>query len=158
MTGDERIFYTDGACSGNPGPGGWACVELVPTRNGYNTDITTGGAEYTTNNEMELKAVTVALVKARGVMKHKRVTIYSDNAYVVNAIIKGWLFRWAKNDWRTKEGTPIKNKRLWKTAYNILKEDKRRNIRVMKVKGHSGDVMNELADRKAVEARRKYGG
>ena len=100
---------------------------------------------------MELTAVFKALVKA---LKSdiKKVTIYSDSAYVVNAITKGWLLNWYKNDWQTKEGKPIKNKHIWQKMYRLVYE-KKLLINMVHVKGHNGDPLNELADRSAVEAK-----
>ena len=147
----DRIFYTDGACSGNPGKGGWSCVEVLRCTNGITTEIMSGAKENATNNEMELYAVCKALVKA-----YKEgctaVTIYSDSAYVVNAIQKNWLMNWGKNGWKTKEGKPVKNDELWKKVYKLIYE-KRIIVNMVQVRGHSGDILNELADKEAVKAR-----
>lgn len=149
----QITFYTDGACSGNPGSGGWACVEVVPCDSGIKTNIVTGGKGETTNNEMELTATYMALVKAYK-KKVKQVTIYSDSAYVVNAVTKGWLQNWQGNGWETKEGKPIKNKRIWQKMYKLLYE-KGLNVTMIKVRGHKGDPLNELADKSAVEAKQR---
>lgn len=150
---NEKIFYTDGACSGNPGIGGWACVEVLRCDRGIKTNIETGNKQVTTNNEMELTAVYMALVKAykAGI---KQVTIYSDSAYVVNAIKKGWLANWKINGWETVQGNPIKNKHIWEKMYKLVFE-KEMKIHMILVKGHSGDPLNDLADRMAVEAKEK---
>lgn len=150
----ERIVYTDGACSGNPGAGGWAFVELLKCDSGLKTNIQTGGKPSTTNNEMELTAVYMALVKALK-DKVKKVTVYSDSAYVVNAITKGWLQNWNNNGWLTKEGKPVKNKNIWTKMYKLLYQ-KGMNITFKKVKGHEGEPLNELADKSAVEAKQRY--
>lgn len=146
-----KAFYTDGACSGNPGAGGWAYVELVSTGDGYKTSITAGNKEKTTNNEMELTAAYMALVKS---LKSKcmRVTIYCDSAYVVNAIGKGWLLNWSKNGWMTKEGKPIKNVDIWKKVYKLI-YDKGMTVTMIKLKGHADDPLNDLADKAAVQAK-----
>lgn len=149
----ELKFYTDGACSGNPGEGGWSYVEVVPCSSGIKTNVVTGNKKRTTNNEMELTAVYMALVKALK-SKVKQVTIYCDSAYVVSAITKGWLMNWSSNGWVTKEGKPVKNKHIWEKMYKLIYE-KKMNVRMIKVKGHNGDPLNELADRSAVEAKQK---
>lgn len=149
----NTTFYTDGACSGNPGNGGWSYVEIMPCSSGIKTNVVTGNKKHTTNNEMELTAVYMALVKAyKG--KSKQVTIYCDSAYVVNAIKKGWLLNWHNNGWLTKEGKPVKNKHIWEKLFRLVYE-KKLDIRFVKVQGHNGDVLNELADKSAVKARQK---
>lgn len=149
----NATYYTDGACSGNPGAGGWAYVEVLPCDSGIKTNIVTGTKKETTNNEMELTAVYMVLVKA--LKKNiKQVTIYSDSAYVVNAIVKGWLLNWKENGWLTKEGKPIKNKHIWEKMYKLLYV-KNINTRMIKVKGHKDDVLNELADKSAVQAKQR---
>ena len=147
------IFYTDGACSGNPGVGGWAFVEVLPCDSGIKTNVVTGNKQQTTNNEMELTAVYMALVKAYKT-KTKQVTVYCDSAYVVNAITKGWLINWYNNGWKTKEGKPVKNKQIWEKMYKLLYE-KKMQITMYKVKGHAGEPLNELADKSAVEAKQR---
>lgn len=149
----KATYYTDGACSGNPGAGGWAYVEVLPCDSGIKTNIVTGIKKETTNNEMELTAVYMVLVKA--LKKNiKQVTIYSDSAYVVNAIAKGWLLNWKENGWLTKEGKPIKNKQIWEKMYKLLYV-KNINAKMVKVKGHKDDVLNELADKSAVQAKQR---
>lgn len=150
---DREIFYTDGACSGNPGKGGWAFVEVMNCDKGIKTNVVTGNKKQTTNNEMELTAVYMALVKAYK-NKTKQVMIYSDSAYVVNAITKGWLMNWNKNGWVTKEGKPVKNKHIWEKMYKLIYE-KQLDVKLIKVKGHKDDPLNELADKAAVEARQR---
>lgn len=148
----QMIFYTDGACSnnGNNGTGGWAYVEVVRCDCGIRTNIVSGNKQNTTNNEMELTAVYMALVKSLRT-KTKRVTIYSDSAYVVNAIEKEWLLNWESNGWQTKEGKPIKNKHIWEKMYKLIYE-KGLIVKFVKVKGHDNDVLNQLADEAAVSA------
>lgn len=152
----HRVFYTDGACSGNPGAGGWAYVELEECESGYITRVTSGNKENTTNNVMELTAVYMALVKAYK-EKAQRVTIYSDSAYVVNAIRKEWLKNWKNNGWKTKEGKDVKNRNIWEKMYKLIYE-KSIKLEIIKVSAHTGNPLNELADKKAVEERVKISG
>lgn len=102
---------------------------------------------------MELTAVYMALVKAYK-SKAKKVAIYCDSAYVVNAITKGWLLNWCNNGWATKEDKPVKNKHIWEKMYRLLYE-KKLDVRLVKVQGHTGDVLNELADKTAVREKQK---
>lgn len=152
----KACFYTDGACSGNPGAGGWSYVELVKCSKGYETKVCTGSKKETTNNEMELTAVYMALVKSYK-NKVKQVTIYSDSAYVVNAITKGWLLNWCDNGWKTVEGKQIKNIHIWQKVYKLIFE-KGLIVNMQYVKGHKGDPLNELADQSAVEAKKRIMG
>jgi ribonuclease HI len=142
--------YTDGACSGNPGPGGWAMV--------FNTDKqckTYGGYDVeTTNNRMELTAVNQCLKK---ISKHKSkddvFEIYSDSAYVINAIVKKWLQGWLKNGWKTKTGDDIKNRDLWEQTIECLQliETAGQKVTFIKIKGHAGNTFNEMVDKLAKE-------
>lgn len=150
----QMTFYTDGACSGNPGAGGWAYVHLIKNDAGFKTKVESGGKKETTNNEMELTAVYMALVKAYK-SEAKQVTIYCDSAYVVNAITKGWLINWKNNGWLTKENKPIKNKHIWEKMYKLVYE-KGMAVVMHKVKGHQGDPLNELADKMAVQAKTNF--
>lgn len=138
-------IYTDGSCSENPGPGGW-CVVL----NAEDACKTlSGGAKSTTNNRMELTAVIEAV---KWIMRLNVLTdifvIYSDSAYVINSITKGWLDRWKTNGWKTKQGHDIKNRDLWEEldAAIICSAVTGHNIFFEKVKGHNGNAFNELAD------------
>lgn len=149
----SKVYYTDGACSGNPGAGGWAFVELVKCKEGYKTEVTSGNKPNTTNNVMELTAVYKALVKAYK-EKASRVTIYSDSAYVVNAVRKGWLSNWYDNGWKTKEGRSVKNRDIWEKMHKLIYQ-KGMNVIMVKIAGHSGNPLNELADSAAVEERKK---
>lgn len=144
--------YTDGACSGNPGPGGWAAVFTIPSGfvpiQGYNVD--------TTNNRMELTAVVKAMEHlsvadwARGV---ECVDIHSDSAYVVNAINNDWLSKWQGKRWMTQKGEAVKNKDLWQKLIDAKHSLERDGVRVtmVKVKGHAGNTFNEMVDKLAVE-------
>lgn len=138
-------IYTDGACSDNPGPGGWAAVftkkrEIVEL-SGYEVN--------TTNNRMELMAVVESLKQI--LKEHKLGTtyeLYSDSAYVVNTINNNWLEKWMLNGWKTTKGEEIKNKDLWKIYLKLRGKilEKDIDLRVRKVKAHSGDTFNEYVD------------
>lgn len=143
-----RIF-TDGACSENPGPGGWACV--------FNTDEkckTFSGCEAsTTNNRMELRAVIESFEKALR-MKDAGKTdfeLYSDSAYVVNSINNGWVEKWQANRWKTTRGDDVKNKDLWEEFVSIKNQARSMGvcISIVKIKGHAGNAFNELVDKLA---------
>ena len=145
----KATFYTDGACSENPGVGGWAFVEIVPCEDGYKTKVTSGSMEETTNNEMELLAVYYAMLKAYK-EDVRNITIYSDSAYVINSISKNWLLRWKNNGWLTSEGKPVKNRKIWEKIAKLIYE-KGLYVNFVKVKGHSSDLLNQLADERAVK-------
>jgi ribonuclease HI len=144
MINKIRIF-TDGACSCNPGPGGWGAVLLLPERR-----ITIiGYATHTTNNRMELLAVIKALKKADS-LGFEEVEIFSDSAYVVDAVNKKWLDNWKKNKWKTSKLEDVKNKDLWIRLDELL-SDTSKTISILKVKGHSGNTFNDLADAAATK-------
>lgn len=136
---DVRI-YSDGACSGNPGKGGWGIVVLLPE--GMYEQC--GGKAETTNNEMELTAFVNALEYCRE-NKIKSVRIYTDSAYVVNGIIRGWIKKWVNNGWKTVQGNDVKNRDLWERIYKYM-NFKPMVFEVKKVRGHAGDALNEKAD------------
>ena len=139
---ENITIYTDGACSGNPGPGGWGAVLIYK---GYKKEIW-GSEQNTTNNIMELTAVVEALKK----LKYEcRVELYSDSAYVVNAFDKGWIYNWVKNDWKTADKKPVKNKELWKELYALTKKH---NVTFIKVKGHADNMYNNRCDELATSA------
>lgn len=150
---NQKTFYTDGACAGNPGPGGWCYVELVPCEEGYITKCVTGNKNNTTNGEMELTAAYMAMLNA---MKSdtNNVTIVSDSKYVVDAIEKAWLKGWMRNGWKTAQGKEVKNRHIWEKVAKLIYE-KGMNVRMCFVRGHVGNALNELADDKAVEARKE---
>jgi ribonuclease HI len=137
-----RIF-TDGACSGNPGPGGWAAAILFPT----GKQEITGYEPDTTNNRMELTAVTEA-VKLAVECKYNHIDVYSDSAYIVDAINNCRLEAWKLNGWKTKEHTPVKNKDLWMDlSKSIAALRKTRGcINFIKVKGHADIKYNIRVD------------
>ncbi|SHE62305.1 ribonuclease HI [Thermoanaerobacter uzonensis DSM 18761] len=138
---DAVEIYTDGACSGNPGPGGWAAVLLYK---GTKKEIS-GFEENTTNNRMELKAVIEAL---KALKRPCKVNLYSDSSYVINAFKEGWLEKWQKNNWLKSDKTPVENQELWK---ELLEVSKRHQINWIKVKGHADSEYNNLCDRLATE-------
>ena len=139
---ENIVIYTDGACSGNPGPGGWGAILMY---NEHKKEIS-GANKETTNNIMELTAV----VEALKLLKHEcNVKIYSDSAYVVNAFKNGWISNWMKNGWRTSSKEPVKNKELWMTLYDFTRIH---NIEFIKVKGHSDKEYNNRCDELARNA------
>ncbi len=138
----EVIVYTDGACSGNPGPGGWGAVLLW---NGKQKELS-GGDPNTTNNRMEMQAVIEAL---NALKKPCTVKIHSDSALIINAFIKGWIDNWQKRGWRKADKKPVENKELWQA---MLKAMKPHDVIWVKVKGHAGIELNERADQLAVAA------
>jgi len=135
-------IYTDGACKGNPGPGGWAALLLY---NDHEKEIY-GSEERTTNQRMELKAA----VEALKILKEPcRVNLYSDSAYLVNAFNLGWLQKWQKNGWKTINKEPVGNQDLWK---KLLELSSRHEMHWIKVKGHSSNEYNNRCDKLAKEA------
>jgi ribonuclease HI len=138
----EVSIFTDGACSGNPGPGGWAAI-LV---SGPHRKELSRGYRRTTNNRMELLAVIESLksLKARS-----RVTVWSDSKYVVEAIEKGWAKGWRRNGWRKGDKKPALNPDLWEQLLNLLDQH---SVRFQWVRGHDGHAENERADQLAVAA------
>lgn len=141
-----RIF-TDGACSGNPGPGGWAVLFLHPE----GRKVISGCSLETTNNRMELLAVAKALFYGLEDFKYDNIEIHSDSAYVINALTKNWLTRWQLNGWKTSKGEDVKNYDLWKRllSYMSMAEEAGIVIKFVKVKGHDGNCFNELVDKEA---------
>ena len=143
--------YTDGACSGNPGPGGWAAIFTVA--DGYKQ--LSGHNINTTNNRMELTAAIEALKHlsvAEWARDADKVDLHSDSAYVVNAINNKWVEAWSNNDWLTQQGKPVKNQDLWKELGVTLRRMERAGVDVqfIKVKGHAGNTFNEMVDKLAV--------
>ena len=139
---DKVIIYTDGACSGNPGPGGWGTILMYKE----NKKEISGGDANTTNNIMEITAVLEGLK----MLKHPcEVEIYSDSAYVVNAFDKGWIYNWRKNNWKTANKEPVKNRELWEELYEFTQIHK---VTFIKVKGHSDNEYNNRCDFLAREA------
>ncbi len=136
------IIYTDGACSGNPGPGGWAAVLI----SGKNKKEISGGNKNTTNNIMEMTAILEGL---KALKFGCDVEIYSDSAYCVNAFNQGWIYNWMKKGWKTASGEEVKNKEIWQEIYNLAKKH---NVKFYKVKGHSDVELNNRCDELARNA------
>lgn len=143
---DEVTIYTDGACSGNPGPGGWGSILMM----GENRKEISGGSADTTNNIMELTAVIEALKMLKRPCK---VNIYSDSAYVVNAFEQKWIYGWIKKNWKTAGGDPVKNKELWQELYSLTKVH---DVTFNKVKGHADNEFNNRCDELAVAESQKF--
>ena len=141
--------YTDGACSGNPGIGGWGVVLLAEKNNEVvKRKELSGGSEISTNNQMELKAAIEAL---KALKKPTKITIITDSIYVKNGITE-WLNSWKKNNWKTKSKKLVKNKELWEN----LEELANKNVVTWKwIKGHAGNLENERADYLAREEIKK---
>ncbi|MBE3556648.1 MAG: ribonuclease HI [Firmicutes bacterium] len=138
----EVWIYTDGACSGNPGPGGWAAI----VRCAEGERELSGGEPRTTNQRMELTAAVVAMEQLK---EPARVHLVSDSAYLVNAIAQNWFARWEKNGWKTAKRTPVENRDLWE---RLLTQLRRHTVLVEKVVGHAGHPENERCDRLARQA------
>jgi ribonuclease HI len=139
----EVTLYTDGACSGNPGPGGWGAVLMF----GDQRKEFSGGEAPTTNNRMELLAVIEGLRKLNQPCK---VTVYSDSAYLVNAFLQKWIDGWQRNGWTTSnKKKPVENQDLWKA---LLEQMAIHEVSYVKVKGHSDNVWNNRCDELAREA------
>lgn len=145
---DEVTIYTDGACSGNPGPGGWGAVLICRGRE----KTISGGEAKTTNNRMELTAVIQALSQ---LSRPCIVDLYSDSSYVVIAVTKGWLKSWTARGWKKSDKSPVLNPDLWESLNDLLTKHR---VIFHLVKGHNGDKYNEICDKIAVAESRKYQG
>jgi ribonuclease HI len=139
---DPTIVWTDGACLGNPGPGGWAWA-------GSKESFAAGHEEHTTNQRMELLAVIEALAAHEG-----RVEIRSDSTYVVNCFKDRWWAGWRARGWRNSQGKPVANQDLWERLIGEVVDLRPGQITLSWVKGHSTDVMNNLCDELATRAAR----
>ena len=142
------VIYTDGACSGNPGPGGWGVVMY----HGNRTKELSGGNPSTTNNRMEMQAVIEALRAIKPSFSGKTV-LFSDSTYVLKGL-QEWMPGWKKRGWKTAAKKPVKNEDLWRELDDLHQQ---REIDFRWVKGHAGDVGNERADTLATEAVPKAG-
>ncbi len=139
-------IFTDGACSGNPGPGGWGAVLRY---NGVEKELSGGNAQ-TTNNKMELTAV----IKALDALKEPcEVKLTTDSKYVCDSILKGWVYSWQKNNWRKADKKPAQNVELWQQLLELLEKHK---VEFVWVKGHAGHPENERCDKLAVMQTQKY--
>lgn len=143
-------LYTDGACSGNPGPGGWAFILRHPTTGKELEE--SGGEADTTNNRMELTAVVRGLETLR---RSCRVELFTDSTYVGKGLTD-WMRKWKQNGWKRREGKtlkPIKNEDLWRRLDQLLS---RHDLKYTRVAGHSGHPENERCDELAVQAYQQY--
>ena len=139
---EQITIYTDGACSGNPGPGGWGAILIFKD---LKKELS-GGSPNTTNNIMEMTAVIEAL---KALKKPCDVQLYSDSAYVVNAFLQKWIFGWQKNNWKTADKKDVKNKELWQ---ELIKLTHKHNVTFIKVKGHADNEYNNRCDELARKA------
>ena len=137
---NEVTIYTDGACSGNPGPGGWAAILMA---GGAKKELS-GGEKDTTNNRMELMAVIEGL---NALKRPCKVDIYSDSAYVVNAFEQNWIDKWIRNGWKNSAKAEVANSDLWK---RLLELTSTHNVTFHKVKGHADNEYNNRCDELAV--------
>ncbi len=144
----EVELWADGACSGNPGPGGWATL----LRTGTHERVLAGGAELTTNNKMELTGVLKGL---QALKRPCRVRAHVDSSYVKNAFTNGWARRWQRSGWLTADKQPVKNRELWQ---ELLAEVARHEIEWVKVAGHAGVKLNERVDQLACAERDRMRG
>lgn len=139
-------IFTDGACSGNPGPGGWGAI----LRYGKSVKELSGGSAQTTNNRMELTAVITAL----GALKEPcKVVLTSDSKYIIDAVTKGWAEKWRKNGWTRGNNEKALNPDLWEKLLDLLAVH---DVEFVWVKGHAGHMENERCDALAVEQSKKY--
>lgn len=139
-------LITDGACSGNPGPGGWAALLRYKSKE----KLLAGGEPETTNNRMEIMAVIRGL---QALKEPAKVTIVSDSKYVIDTFEKGWFDNWVANNWRTSANKPVKNVELWQELYEAMSDH---DIIWEWVKGHNGHVDNERVDKAARDEARKF--
>lgn len=142
----EVTIYTDGACSGNPGAGGWGTILVYK---GKEKEMS-GGAAETTNNRMELTAVIEGL---KALKESCRVTVVTDSQYVANGINLGWAQSWKANGWRKKDRKPALNPELWDELLTLIGKHE---VTIEWVKGHDGHPENERCDKMAVAESQKY--
>jgi ribonuclease HI len=145
VTKPEVTIYTDGACSGNPGPGGWGAVLI----SGDHQREISGGEPATTNQKMELRAAVEALKALR---RPCRVRLHSDSAYLINCFQQRWYEKWRRNNWKTRDRKPVENRALWE---ELLRLREVHEIEWVKVAGHAGDPLNERCDELARRAAEK---
>ena len=139
-------LYTDGACSGNPGPGGWGAILEY---RGYEKEFS-GGEESTTNNRMELTAVIEGLSRLK---EPCIVELYSDSKYVIDGLEKGWAASWRRNGWKKADKKPALNPDLWEQLLDLVA---RHDLRYHWIKGHADNPKNERCDQLAVAESKKY--
>ncbi len=141
----EVTLYTDGACSGNPGSGGYAAILLYKSAK----KIISGSYRYTTNNRMEILAV----IKGLEALKEKcQVSIYTDSKYISDAVTQNWISTWKRTGWKNSKKEDVKNQDLWLTLDKLLSQH---FIKIFWVKGHAEDTLNNEADLIAVKASKK---
>lgn len=140
-------IYTDGACSGNPGPGGWAAILVA----GDKEREISGGEKHTTNQRMEILAAVEAL---KSLKRPCEVTLFSDSAYLVNCITQKWYVNWKRSGWLNSQKEPVKNRDLWEALLSAMEGH---TLHFTKVKGHSGHHFNERCDELARAAIRNLG-
>lgn len=142
---DKVMLYTDGACSGNPGPGGYCAILTF----GPHKKVISGSERDTTNNRMELRAVIEGL---KALTRCCEVTVVSDSKYVCDAINQKWLISWKSKGWKKSDGKPVLNPELWKELDGLLSKHK---VEFQWIKGHAGHPYNEECDRIAVDEYKK---
>lgn len=142
----EVELFTDGACSGNPGPGGWGAILRCGTRE----KELSGGSAQTTNNKMEL---TAAIEGLKALKYPCRVTLCTDSKYVADGITKGWAASWRARGWKKSDGKPALNPELWE---ELLELCGKHDVKIVWVKGHAGHPENERCDALAVAETQKY--
>lgn len=140
------ILYTDGACSGNPGVGGWGAVLMF---NGHEKRIS-GAEDATTNNRMEVTAVIEGL---KCLKEPCEVDVYSDSAYTVNAFEKGWIYDWKRSGWKKSDNKPVLNAELWQELLTLSQKHK---LNFIKVKGHADNEYNNICDKLATDAVKNF--
>lgn len=147
----EVAIYTDGACSGNPGPGGYGSILVYVDENGnkHEKELSEGFSSVT-NNQMELMAVIVAL---EALKKPAKVKLTSDSKYVIDAFEKKWINNWIQKGWKTADKKPVKNVELWQ---RLLKAKEPHDVEFIWVKGHAGHEYNERCDTLAVNAYKSF--
>lgn len=139
-------IFTDGACKGNPGPGGWCAILRY---NGVEK-VLSGGEKETTNNRMELSAVLFAL---KALKEPCHITLQSDSKYVLDSLSKGWVYGWQKKGWKKSDGKPALNVDLWQP---LLEEIRKHELEYVWIKGHAGHAENERCDAQAVKESEKF--
>lgn len=147
MSKEKKVtLYTDGACSGNPGLGGYGGILIY----GEIEREYSGAELQTTNNRMEVTAVIEGLKR----LKYPcAVDVYSDSAYTVNAYVNGWIYAWKKNGWKKADGKPVQNVDLWETLYKLTQEHE---VTFFKVAGHADNPLNNRCDKLATGAIAQY--
>ena len=144
----EVILYTDGACSGNPGPGGWGAVLIYKE---HKKELS-GAERQTTNNRMEVMA---AICGLEALKESCSVDLYTDSAYLCNAFEKNWIDNWQRNGWMNSKKQPVENSDLWKLLLQIIRV-KKHDVTFHKVKGHADDPLNNRCDELATSAIKEY--